>query len=129
MSIVCWVGLRAKWLAAGSRRGVARNRREHRPASGLSRLGVIRSSSREGVVFTIGIDPHKTVHAAAVLDDTGTVIDELRLVADRHQRDRLLQFADRYAPRTWAIEGATGLGANFGTSCSPRRFHDWQLRS
>ena len=40
-----------------------------------------------------------------------SVIDELRLVADQHQRDRLLSFARRYEPRTWAIEGAGGLGA------------------
>lgn len=39
------------------------------------------------------------------------MIDGLRLVADRHQRDRLLSFATRYDPRTWAIEGAGGLGA------------------
>lgn len=62
-------------------------------------------------MFTIGIDPHKGTHTAAVLDGTETVIDELRLVADRHQRDRLLRFAARFEPRTWAIEGATGLGA------------------
>jgi transposase len=62
-------------------------------------------------LFTIGIDPHKGTHTAAVLDGTETVIDELRLVADRHQRDRLLRFAAPFEPRTWAIEGATGLGA------------------
>lgn len=62
-------------------------------------------------MFTIGIDPHKGTHTAAVLDGTETVIDELRLAADRHQRDRLLCFAARFEPRTWAIEGATGLGA------------------
>jgi transposase len=62
-------------------------------------------------VFTIGIDPHKGTHTAAVLDGTETIIDELRPVADRHQRDRLLSFAARFEPRTWAIEGASGLGA------------------
>ena len=62
-------------------------------------------------MFTIGIDPHKSTHTAAVLDRSETVIDELRLVADRHQRDRLLRFAARFEPRTWAIEAASGLGA------------------
>lgn len=62
-------------------------------------------------MFTIGIDPHKGTHTAAVLDRSETVIDELRLVADRHQRDRLLRFAARFEPRTWAIEAASGLGA------------------
>jgi hypothetical protein len=60
--------------------------------------------------FTIGIDPHKGTHTAAVLDGTETVVDELRLVTDRRQRDRLLSFATRFEPRTWAIEGAGGLG-------------------
>jgi len=36
-------------------------------------------------VFTIGIDPHKGSHTAAVLDGTETVIDELRLVGGAAQ--------------------------------------------
>jgi hypothetical protein len=56
-------------------------------------------------VFTIGIDSHKGTHTTAVLDGTETMVDELRLVADRRQRDRLLSFAIRFEPRTWAIEG------------------------
>jgi transposase len=39
------------------------------------------------------------------------VIDELRVRADRTQRDRLLAFAEGFAPRTWAVEGANGTGA------------------
>jgi transposase len=59
----------------------------------------------------IGIDPHKGSHTAAVLDDTERVVGEVRVLADRRQRDRLLQFAEPFAPRTWAIESAAGLGA------------------
>jgi transposase len=62
-------------------------------------------------MFTIGIDPHKGSHLAAVLDQHEQFLDELRVRADRMQRDRLLQFAAPYAPRVWAIEGARGLGA------------------
>ena len=62
-------------------------------------------------MFTIGIDPHKGSHVAAVLDEHETLLDELRVRADCHQRDRLLQFAEPYAPRVFAIEGARGLGA------------------
>ena len=62
-------------------------------------------------MFTIGIDPHKGSHLAAVLDQHEQFLDELRVRADRTQRDRLLQFAAPYAPRVWAIEGARGLGA------------------
>jgi transposase len=62
-------------------------------------------------VFIIGIDPHKGSHTAAVLDRRETVIGELRVSADRRQRDRLLEFAADFTPRTWAIESASGLGA------------------
>jgi transposase len=46
-----------------------------------------------------------------VLDRTESVIGELRVVADRRQRARLLEFAADFTPRTWAIEAASGLGA------------------
>jgi transposase len=62
-------------------------------------------------VFIIGIDPHKGSHTAAVLDGTECVIGELRVVADRRQRERLLRSAADFTPRTWAIESASGLGA------------------
>jgi transposase len=62
-------------------------------------------------VFIIGIDPHKGSHTAAVLDRSETVIDELRVIADRRQRERLLRFAACFNPRMWAIESASGLGA------------------
>jgi transposase len=62
-------------------------------------------------VFIIGIDPHKGSHTAAVLDRSETVIGELRVSADRRQRDRLLEFAADFTPRSWAIESASGLGA------------------
>jgi transposase len=63
------------------------------------------------MVFTIGIDPHKGSHLAAVLDEHEQFLDELRVRADRNQRDRLLKFAAPYVPRVWAVEGAGGLGA------------------
>jgi transposase len=62
-------------------------------------------------VFIIGIDPHKGSHTAAVLDRSETVIGEFRVSADRRQRDRLLEFAADFTPRSWAIESASGLGA------------------
>jgi len=62
-------------------------------------------------VFTIGIDPHKGSHLAAVLNEDEDLLDELRVRADRHQRDVLLRFAAPYVPRVWAIEGARVLGA------------------
>jgi transposase len=62
-------------------------------------------------MFMIGIDPHKGSHTAAAVDLSQEVIDTIRVEADRHQRARLLAWAERFSPRTWAIEGATGMGA------------------
>jgi len=62
-------------------------------------------------VFVIGIDPHKGSHTAAVLDEHETLVCEVRVRASRRQGDELLRFAERFEPRCWAIEGATGTGA------------------
>jgi transposase len=62
-------------------------------------------------MFMIGIDPHKGSHTAVVVDRTEAVLDTIRVTADRDQRDRLLAWAARFQPRTWAVEGATGMGA------------------
>ena len=62
-------------------------------------------------MFMIGIDPHKGSHTAAAVDRDEAVIDTIRVDADRHQRSRLLAWAARFEPRTWAVEGATGMGA------------------
>ncbi|HEX6659987.1 MAG TPA: transposase [Ilumatobacter sp.] len=45
------------------------------------------------------------------VDRSETVLDTIRVDADRHQRSRLLNWATRFEPRTWAVEGATGMGA------------------
>jgi transposase len=65
----------------------------------------------EHSVITIGIDPHKGSHTATAVDASEAVVGELRVTADRHQRARLLEWAARFEPRRWAIEGATGMGA------------------
>ena len=62
-------------------------------------------------MFIIGIDPHKGSHTAAVIDGDEQVVGELSVRADRRQRDRLLGWAAAFAPRLWAVEGATGVGA------------------
>jgi transposase len=106
------VGFGAKWPTAGfsPRRGSkqARGIDSHQECLPWHHHWL---SHGEGFVFIVGIDPHKGSHTAAVLDRTETVIGELRVVADRRQRDRLLRFAAGFTPRTWAIESASGLGA------------------
>jgi transposase len=62
-------------------------------------------------MYVIGIDPHRGSHTAAVLDEAEELLGELRVVADRRQRQRLLEWAAPFVPRVWAVEGATGTGA------------------
>ena len=62
-------------------------------------------------MFMIGIDPHKGSHTAAAVDRSEVVVAVVRVDADGHQRDRLLEWAVGFEPRVWAVEGATGMGA------------------
>jgi transposase len=61
-------------------------------------------------MFIIGIDAHKRSHTAVAVDHSETVLDTIRVDADRHQRS-LLEWATPFEPRRWAVEGATGMGA------------------
>jgi transposase len=61
-------------------------------------------------VITIGIDPHKSSHTAVALDGGGRVLGELRCPANQATLVRLLQWAERWPERIWAVEGAAGLG-------------------
>src|SRR3954469_11206739 len=58
----------------------------------------------------IGIDPHKGSHTAFALDAAETKLGQVRVRAAVGQVDGLLQWAARWPERSWAIEGATGLG-------------------
>ena len=64
-----------------------------------------------GLVFIIGIDPHKGSHTAVAIDGEERLVGELSVTADRRQRERLLCWAAEFQPRLWAVEGATGAGA------------------
>ena len=61
-------------------------------------------------MITIGIDPHKASHTAVALDGGGRVLGELRCPANQATLERLLRWAKDWPERTWAVEGATGLG-------------------
>jgi transposase len=58
----------------------------------------------------IGIDPHKGSHTAFVLDASETKLGQVRVPAAVGQVNALLQWAQRWPERRWAVEGATGLG-------------------
>jgi transposase len=58
----------------------------------------------------IGVDPHKGSHTAVALDDSEGFLGELRVRSTAGQVDRLVEWAAPFTERTWAIEGAGGLG-------------------
>jgi transposase len=58
----------------------------------------------------IGIDPHKGSHTAVALDDGEQFLGELRVRSAASQLERLLGWASPFEERTWAVEGAGGLG-------------------
>jgi transposase len=58
----------------------------------------------------IGVDPHKGSHTAVAISPAEEPLGELRVRACAGQAQRLLDWAAAWPQRTWAIEGARGLG-------------------
>src|SRR5215468_5953284 len=58
----------------------------------------------------IGVDPHKGSHTAVVIDRAEMALGEVRVRASAAQVQRLLAWAAAWPERTWAVEGAGGLG-------------------
>jgi Transposase. len=58
----------------------------------------------------IGVDPHKGSHTAFALDASETKLGQVRVRATVGQVEGLLEWAQRWPERSWAIEGAGGLG-------------------
>ena len=58
----------------------------------------------------IGIDPHKRSNTALVLDPQENVLAKQRFPNDRDGYRQLKQFAQPWRDRTWAVEGARGVG-------------------
>jgi len=58
----------------------------------------------------IGVDPHKGSHTAVAIDRTEKPLGQLRVRASAAQADRLVEWAAPWPERTWAVEGAGGLG-------------------
>lgn len=51
-----------------------------------------------------------TSHAAVVINAAEEVLGELRVRACAARAERLLAWGDGLAARTWAVEGAAGMG-------------------
>ena len=58
----------------------------------------------------IGVDPHKGSHTAVAIGGAEEPLGELRVRACAAQAERLLSWAADWPERTWAVEGAAGLG-------------------
>src|SRR4051812_8723575 len=58
----------------------------------------------------IGIDPHTGSHTAVAVNDSEVFLGRVRVGAGPEQLQRLTGWARRWPQRTWAIEGAHGLG-------------------
>ncbi len=61
-------------------------------------------------MITIGIDPHKSSVTAVALDPSGRPLAQVRATVSDGLGSLLLQWAQTWPDRQWAVEGATGLG-------------------
>ena len=58
----------------------------------------------------IGVDPHKGSHTAVAIGGTEEPLGELRVRSCAAQTEKLVGWAAAWPERTWAVEGAGGLG-------------------
>jgi transposase len=58
----------------------------------------------------IGVDPHKGSHTAVVISPAEEPLGEIRVRASTAQAGKLAEWAAAWPERTWAVEGAAGLG-------------------
>jgi transposase len=58
----------------------------------------------------IGVDPHKGSHTAVVISGAEEPLGEIRVRASAGQAQQLIAWAADWPDRTWAVEGAAGLG-------------------
>jgi transposase len=58
----------------------------------------------------IGVDPHKGSHTAVAIGAAEEPLGQVRVRACAAQAQRLLAWAAAWPRRTWAVEGAGGLG-------------------
>jgi transposase len=58
----------------------------------------------------IGVDPHKGSHTAVVISPGEEPLGEIRVRASAGQAGKLVAWAADWPDRTWAVEGAGGLG-------------------
>jgi transposase len=62
----------------------------------------------------IGVDPHKGSHTVVAIGPAEEPLGQLRVRACGAQAEKLVAWAAAWPERTWAVEGAGGLGASAG---------------
>ena len=72
------------------------------------RLSNVRDEGQH--VITIGIDPHKSTATAVASAPGGQQLGTVRLTVTAATCNQLLEWAQTWPDRQWAVEGATGLG-------------------
>jgi len=58
----------------------------------------------------LGVDPHKRSHTAVAIDGEDVELDAIEVRASARQVAELLAWAAGFEERTWAVEGAGGVG-------------------
>src|SRR6266480_2483457 len=61
-------------------------------------------------VVMIGVDPHKASHTAVAINAAEEPLGQVRVRASAVQAERLLAWAQAWPDRSWAVEGAGGVG-------------------
>ena len=59
----------------------------------------------------IGIDPHKGSHTAVAIGPSEEPLGGIQVRAAASQAEQLMAWAAAWPERTWAVEGASGLGS------------------
>jgi len=76
----------------------------------------------------IGVDPHKASHTAVAISAAEEPLGELRVRACAAQAGQLLAWAAAWPQRTWAVEGAGGLGHLLAQQLLARVSGCWMCR-
>src|SRR5215207_5637336 len=85
-----------------------RNSKSDCPLHATIVMTAYRGGQSMGVL--IGIDPHKSVNAAAAIDEQGELAGHETFPANRKGLRALERWAKRFPERRWAVEGAAGIG-------------------
>jgi len=62
------------------------------------------------VEVLIGVDPHKATNVVAAIDEQGELVGQETFAATRKGLRALERWAKRFPERSWAVEGAGGIG-------------------